>query len=116
MTHDIIWDDVVQKSLYNQEHIENTSYVHQVSKVKMEGFQEAVVKLAYWKQRAKGKLMALGDSNTLFFFIDVLRQENQGMRLDLFKIRMGIGSLINNILEGRFKSILWICFKPMVMR
>ncbi|KNA25437.1 hypothetical protein SOVF_006710 isoform B [Spinacia oleracea] len=33
-----------------------------------EGLQEAVIMLAYWKQRAKGKWLALGDSNTSFFY------------------------------------------------
>ncbi|XP_021857652.1 uncharacterized protein [Spinacia oleracea] len=67
MNNNIIWDDVVRKCLKSQQDMEVTD-IEDNSKLRRESFHEAMIKLAYWKQRAKGKWLALGDSNTSFFF------------------------------------------------
>lgn len=68
LTHNIIWDDINQRCLNNQESLESMDDIEESNIRRNEGLQEAVIMLAYWKQRAKGKWLALGDSNTSFFY------------------------------------------------
>lgn len=68
LTNNVVWDDVVRKCLHIQQNIASQEDVGIDREGREAGFQEVMVKLAYWKKRAKGKWNALGDTNTYFFY------------------------------------------------
>ncbi|XP_021844829.2 uncharacterized protein [Spinacia oleracea] len=74
MANNILWDDIMDICDNNQQQLQKYTQqnilenIRQERKTREECFDKALIKLAYWKQRAKGKWIALGDSNTSFFF------------------------------------------------
>lgn len=66
MANNIIWDhimdicDNIQKQINDQDQLNINEGIKQEKMVREECFEKALVKLAYWKQRAKGKWAALG--------------------------------------------------------
>lgn len=67
-SNNIIWDDVMEKCCNTQSNIENLTDMDIDEDTRKESLDQAMIKLAYWKQRAKGKWATLGDNNTSYFY------------------------------------------------
>ncbi|XP_056695114.1 uncharacterized protein [Spinacia oleracea] len=66
--NNIIWDDIIENCDKSQKQIKMDEDMKQAKEIREDGLRSALIKLDYWRQRAKGKWVALGDSNTAFFF------------------------------------------------
>lgn len=58
--NNIVWDDIVEDCVNSQKQIKISEDVHKAKEVRENGIKRAMIKLDYWKQRAKGKWVALG--------------------------------------------------------
>lgn len=67
IANNVIWDDVVKNCLDKQRGVMEEGNGDELE-FRKDQFDQALVKLAYWKQRAKGKWAMLGDNNTSFFY------------------------------------------------
>lgn len=68
MANNLIWEKVMEDCDMAQAKLGEGGNAAREGNVREECLQHAILKLAFWKQRAKGKWNALGDSNTKYFF------------------------------------------------